>query len=264
LTKHEPTSNQIFDLICSLQRHTTARLNIGCAGFGTPTKANLAFQVAHAKARDAVFTELKADRLADQLKDRGWNACVVESSATNREMYLRHPERGRLLSEESVTRLSRPVKVPDVVVVIGDGLSSLAVTRHSLPMLEQLLPRLNSQGFNSPLIVIATQARVAISDHIGQLLQASIAVMLIGERPGLSAADSLGIYITYEPRIGRLDSERNCISNMHANGLDYETAATEVMGLLNLMRLHKTSGVQLVFQIRKQPQPAAVSFQKPI
>jgi ethanolamine ammonia-lyase small subunit len=258
LTTHEQTPTQASDLICRLQRHTTARLNIGRAGFGIPTKANLAFQVAHAKARDAVFAELQAEGLANQLKERGWDACVVASSATNREMYLRHPEQGRLLSEKSKALLSRPVKVPDVVVVIGDGLSSLAVTRHSLPMIEQLLHRLINQGFSSTLIVIATQARVAISDHIGQLLQASMAVMLIGERPGLSAADSLGIYITYEPRIGRLDSERNCISNIHANGLGYEAAASEVMRLLNLMRLHKTSGVQLAFQIRKRSQPTVI------
>ena len=135
--------------------------------------------------------------------------------------------------------------VPDVVIVIGDGLSSLAVERHAIPVLKCLWPRLQDLGYRLGPIVVATQARVGLADHIGELLHAKLSVMMIGERPGLSAADSLGLYLTYEPRIGRVDSERNCISNVRDEGMTAENAATAVVDLIKSMFVHHASGVSL-------------------
>jgi ethanolamine ammonia-lyase small subunit len=134
---------------------------------------------------------------------------------------------------------------PDVVIVIGDGLSSLAVERNAIPVLKCLWPRLQNLGYRLGSIVVATQARVALADQIGELLQAKLSVMMIGERPGLSAADSLGLYLTYEPRVGRVDSERNCISNVRDEGMSAEKAAAQALDLIKSMFALRASGVLL-------------------
>jgi len=155
------------------------------------------------------------------------------------------PDLGRTLSVESRARLSEPMLAPDVVIVVGDGLSSVAVERNAVPVLELLGRRLRDIGLRLAPIIVATGARVALADEIGELLQARLSVILIGERPGLSAADSLGMYLTFAPRRGRLDSERNCISNIHAAGMTAEAAAARAVELIQSMLEQRASGVLL-------------------
>src|SRR5438067_10992795 len=177
----------------ALRRHTPARVAIGRVGSGLPTQAYLEFQAAHARARDAVHAALDLDAMMQSLAACGWPAIPVRSAAADRQAYLRIPDLGRRLSAESKAALSQPMVAPDVVIVVGDGLSSVAVERNAVPVLELLCPRLRELGLQFGPIVLATQARVALADQIGELLQAKVSVILIGERPGLSAADSLGL-----------------------------------------------------------------------
>jgi ethanolamine ammonia-lyase small subunit len=229
----------------ALRRHTPARIAIGRTGCGLPLKAHLEFQAAHARARDAVQASLHVDALTGALAACGWPVCTVRSAAPNRQVFLRQPTLGRILSAESKSVLSEPMVAPDVVIVIGDGLSSVAVERNAIPVLKILRPQLENHGYLLGPIVVATQARVALADQIGELLQAKSSIMMIGERPGLSAADSLGLYLTYKPRVGRVDSERNCISNVRDGGMSSEKAAAQSLDLIKSMFAHQTSGVSL-------------------
>jgi ethanolamine ammonia-lyase small subunit len=229
----------------ALRKHTPARIAIGRAGYGLPTGAYLDFQAAHARTRDAVHAQLEVEAMARKIAARGWPVITVKSAAEDRQSYLRMPDLGRALSRESRTRLSEPMVAPDVVIVIGDGLSSIAVERNALPVLDVLCKRIGDAALRLAPIILATGARVALADEIGELLQAKLSVILIGERPGLSAADSLGIYLTYEPRKGRVDSERNCISNVHAAGMSAAEAAARAAELITVMLKHRASGVAL-------------------
>jgi ethanolamine ammonia-lyase small subunit len=229
----------------ALRKHTPARIAIGRSGNGLPTSAYLDFQAAHARARDAVHAQLDLDRMAREIAARGWQLIPVTSAAENRQAYLRIPDLGRALSRASKTRLSEPMQVPDVVVVVGDGLSSIAVERNALPVLDLLCARIVALGLRLAPIILATGARVALADEIGEVVQAKLSVILIGERPGLSAADSLGIYLTFEPRRGRVDSERNCISNIHAAGMPAQEAVARAVELIASMLKHRASGVLL-------------------
>ena len=177
----------------ALRRYTPARIALGRAGNGVPTQAHLAFQAAHARARDAVHAGLDAQAFADKLASSGCPVITVRSAAADRQTYLRFPDLGRTLSAESKARLSEPLVAPDVVIVIGDGLSSVAVERNAFPVSQALWSRLQERRYEIAPIIIALQARVALADQIGEVLQANLSVMMIGERPGLSAADSLGI-----------------------------------------------------------------------
>lgn len=229
----------------ALRGLTPARIGLGRVGAGLPLAAHLEFQAAHARARDAVLAPLDVDAVGAAIAGRGWPFRTVQSAAPNRQVFLREPDLGRRLSAESEAELSAPLVAPDVVIVIGDGLSSVAVERNAVPVLERLWPELQKFGYQLGPIVVATQARVALADHIGELLQARLSVMMIGERPGLSAADSLSLYLTYQPRTGRVDSERNCISNVHENGMTAEAAAAQALELIKSMFKHRTSGVAL-------------------
>jgi ethanolamine ammonia-lyase small subunit len=229
----------------SLRKYTPARIAIGRAGFGLPTRAYLDFQAAHARARDAVHAQLDVETMAREITARGWPVIVVTSAAESRPTYLRMPDRGRALSSDSKTRLSEPMLAPDVVIVVGDGLSSIAVERNALPVLELLCKRIPDLGLRLAPIILASGARVALADEIGEVLQAKLSIILIGERPGLSAADSLGMYLTFEPRRGRVDSERNCISNIHAAGMSAEDASSHAIDLIKSMLEHLASGVAL-------------------
>jgi ethanolamine ammonia-lyase small subunit len=228
----------------SLRRHTPARIALGRAGCGLPVKAHLDFQAAHARARDAVHAALDVAALAEKIAC-GSPVLVVQSQAQDRHAFLRFPDLGRRLSPASQALLSEPLVAPEVVIVVGDGLSSVAVERNAVPLLEILCARLRGIGLQVGPIVLATQARVALADQIGELMQAKVAVMLIGERPGLSAADSLGMYLTYDPKVGRVDSERNCISNIHARGMSAEQAAEQAVELIKAMLLHRAAGIAL-------------------
>jgi ethanolamine ammonia-lyase small subunit len=236
----------------ALRRHTPARIAIGRAGSGLPTGAYLDFQAAHARARDAVHAALDADALAQRIVACGVPVITVRSAAADRQAYLRVPDLGRRLAAESKARLSEPMVAPDVAIVIGDGLSAVAVERNAVPVLGALAPALAVAGLRFAPIVLSLQARVALADEIGEVLQAKLSLIMIGERPGLSAADSLGIYLTFAPRIGRLDSERNCISNIREGGMSAAEAAAQAANLIRSMLEHQASGVLLGSKLRER------------
>ena len=191
------------------RRATPARLALGRAGAGMPTDEVLRFGWAHAMARDAIHAALDVPALESALRNGGWEVAQVRSRAPDRTTYLRRPDLGRQLDADDAARLRALAGPPrEVCIVIGDGLSSLAVDRHAAPFLSALRQHLPPALSLTP-VVIASQARVALADEVGQAFGARLSVMLIGERPGLSSPDSLGIYITHAPRRGRHDAERN-------------------------------------------------------
>jgi len=211
---------------------TPARLALGRAGAGMPTDETLRFGWAHAMARDAIHAALDVDVLDAALSAQHWEVVRARSRAADRTTYLRRPDLGRQLDEDDGGRLRVTGRHGcDVCVAIGDGLSSLAVARHAAPLLAALRSHLPAETRFSP-VVIATQARVALADEVGELFGAMLSVMLIGERPGLSSPDSLGIYLTHSPRRGRNDAERNCISNVRPEGLPCEAAAFKLAWLM--------------------------------
>jgi ethanolamine ammonia-lyase small subunit len=221
----------------ALRGTTRARIGLGRTGDALPIKDVLEFQLAHAWARDAVHTPLDTGAITSAIMPLP--SVVVRSKAVDRDMYLRRPDLGRRL--DTVCRL--PKGPFDAVFVIADGLSPVGVQLHAAPLLRACLDRLS--GWSIAPIVIATQARVALGDEVGALLQANLCAVLIGERPGLSVANSLGVYLTYRPEVGRMDSERNCISNIHAHGQSYEAAADMLVWLMTEARSRKLTGVGL-------------------
>lgn len=227
------------------RRSTPARLALGRAGAGMPTDEVLRFGWAHAMARDAIHAALDVPSLAATLRDGGWEVAQARSRAPDRTAYLRRPDLGRQLDAADAQRLRADAHAPvDLCIVVGDGLSSLAVARHAAPLLAALRRQLPPDLSLAP-VVIATQARVALADEVGEAFGARLAIMLIGERPGLSSPDSLGIYITHAPRRGRHDAERNCISNVRPEGLPYATAAFKLAWLLREALRRGLTGVAL-------------------
>jgi ethanolamine ammonia-lyase small subunit len=224
-----------------LRNFTPARVGLGAAGVSLPTREVLAFQLAHARARDAVHAELDIPTLAHELGD----FITVHSEAHDRATYLRRPDLGRRLDPESRRRIQEKSGKFDVAFIIADGLSAQAAQRHAPRILELALPELNAAAWRIAPLVMVEQGRVAIGDEIGYILDADLAVVLIGERPGLSSPDSLGIYFTWQPRPGRTDAERNCISNIHADGLSYPAAVHRLVFLLTESRRRRLSGVRL-------------------
>jgi ethanolamine ammonia-lyase small subunit len=208
----------------ALRSYTPARLGLERTGVSLGTRPLLDFQLAHAQARDAVHAAIDVRMMCDELRRSALPALALESKARDRSTYLRRPDLGRVLSEDSASLL-RPGEY-DVVFVIADGLSALAMERHALRLMREVLPMV--AGWRLAPVCVVEQGRVAIGDAIGEALQAHLAVVLIGERPGLSSPDSLGIYITWEPRRGKKDSERNCISNVREEGLGYTAAANRL------------------------------------
>lgn len=233
----------------NLSRLTTARVGLGRAGGSLPTREVLDFQLSHARARDAVHLALDVPTIEDALATRGWPFLTVQSRAAERAAYLQNPNRGRRLSADGLAALQpwrhEPAPGYDVVFVVADGLSALATQRHAVPLLDVTLPRLQALDWRIAPIVVARQSRVALGDEIGETLGADVVVMLIGERPGLGSADSLGVYVTYGPRVGRSDAERNCISNVRLEGLSYAEAAHKIVYLVTEARRLKLSGVAL-------------------
>jgi ethanolamine ammonia-lyase small subunit len=224
-----------------LRELTAARIALGRAGHSLPTRELLAFQLAHAQARDAVHRALDPAGIAAELAHRGLAHIVIKSAATGRATYLRRPDLGRRVAPECRVRLA-PGDF-DAVIVIADGLSANAVHHHALGFLEVLLPAL--EGWSVAPMIIVEQGRVAIGDEIGQLLNARLAIVLIGERPGLSSPDSLGVYLTWAPHLGCTDAERNCISNIRTEGLDPALAARRVASLARAARSQRLTGVHL-------------------
>ena len=242
----DPARQNDGELWQKLRSLTTARIGLGRAGVSMPTGAQLTFQAAHARARDAVHLPFDRVALAGQIRERRWDSLLLSSRAATRGQYLQRPDLGRQLADASAEALRRyRGGMPDLAIVVADGLSALAAQRHALPLLEQLLPQVSAAGWALAPICLLEQGRVAAGDEIGALLGAGMLAMLIGERPGLSSPDSLGIYFTYAPRIGLSDAERNCISNVRAEGLDYATAALRLMYLMREARRRGISGVAL-------------------
>ncbi len=231
----------------ALRQFTHARIALGRTGASLPTAPLLAFTLAHAQARDAVHARLDTHALRCELERRALDSIEVRSGARDRAQYLRRPDLGRMLDADSAALLGQHAASaqarPDLVVVIADGLSSKAAELHALPLLDRTIARLNDWRVGS--IVVATQARVAIGDPIGELMRADIVAVLIGERPGLSSPASLGVYLTYGPRVGRSDAERNCISNVRPEGLSYDAAAFKLVHLLEAARTRRLTGIGL-------------------
>lgn len=225
----------------SLQSYTPARVALRRSGNSLATSEILAFQQAHAQARDAVHATLNPAALTERIRSTlNLDSIVLSSAAPDRSAYLRRPNLGRTLSPASATLLNFSA---EAVIVFADGLSALAIERHAVPLLRELLPLLSD--WQIAPVCIVQQARVAIADSIGALTHASLSIILIGERPGLSSPDSLGAYITWQPRPGRTDAERNCISNIRVEGLDYPTAAQKIAHYANEARRLKLSGTTL-------------------
>lgn len=231
-----------------LRRHTSARIGLGRAGISQPTAHHLAFQLDHARARDAVHAPLDLAQLEADLASTGIESVRVRSAAGDRRSYLQRPDLGRRLDGDSARQLAELGASfdgpPELAFVIADGLSALAVQRHAVPFLQALLAELPRDWRIAPLTLIE-QGRVAVSDEIGALLRARIVVILIGERPGLSSPDSLGVYMTYAPRVGNTDANRNCLSNIRAAGMTYADAARKLRYLMINALARQLSGVAL-------------------
>lgn len=229
----------------ALKAATPARIFLPSAGATVATSANLAFQLAHAEARDAVEDRLDTAALAEPLRATGLQVLDVDSAASNRRAYLMRPDLGRRLTEASRARLQDFAGGYDFVFVIADGLSARAVAAHAAPLLQAAIAPLQAEGWRIGPLVIVSQGRVAIGDEIGEALDAKLVAVLIGERPGLSSPDSLGVYLTFAPRIGRTDAERNCLSNIRREGMSYAEAARRLVYLASEARRRETSGVAL-------------------
>lgn len=234
-----------------LQGFTDARIALGRAGHSQPTAAHLAFQLAHAQARDAMHLAFDPGDLADALQALGLTSLHLHSAAPDRAAYLQRPDLGRRLDAASRERLqgggAAPER-PDLAFVIADGLSALAAMRHAASLMAALLPRLRADPthrWTVAPVALVEQGRVAIGDEIGEALGARTVVVLIGERPGLSSPDSLGIYFTWAPRPGRRDAERNCISNVRDAGLPPARAAAKLHALLTQARERRLTGIGL-------------------
>ncbi|MBK1665359.1 ethanolamine ammonia-lyase [Rhodospirillum rubrum] len=235
----------VVDPFARFRAATRARVGLGRSGDALPTTALLEFQIAHARARDAVHGAIDAEALARAFAPLP--TATVHSAASDRAVYLRRPDLGRRLDDESAARLDALGEAGqgwDVVFVIADGLSAAAVAAHAQATVRAALETLGGRLSVGPL-VIASQSRVALGDDIGARLKARMVAVLIGERPGLSVADSLGVYITFDPRPGRRDSERNCISNIHADGLHADQAARTLCWLVEEGLRRRITGIGL-------------------
>lgn len=234
----------------ALKQFTAARIALGRNGVSEPLQHSLAFRLAHAHARDAVYAALDKNKLVSPLEQLFPSVLSLQSKATTRDRYLQFPDEGRQLSEAAVAVLSSaaiantyPTGEPPVVVVIADGLSALAVNRHALPLLAELVQRMPFIGRS--ICCLVENGRVAIGDAVGDATGARLSLVLIGERPGLSSPDSLGVYITFQPRQGRTDADRNCISNIRPEGLPISAAADQIQFLVGEILQRKISGVSV-------------------
>jgi ethanolamine ammonia-lyase small subunit len=230
-----------------LRALTPARVALGRSGASLPTEALLDFTLDHARARDAVHAAFDSARIASELAAFGLPVAAVRSRAVDRADYLRRPDLGRQLDAASAAALAGGAANPcELAIVIGDGLSPTAVHAHAVALLRSLVPLLSGpEAVAIGHVVVASGARVALGDEIGAILGARMVLVLIGERPGLSAPDSLGAYLTYAPRPGRTDAERNCVSNVHRAGLSHDEAAFKIAWLVREGLARATTGVAL-------------------
>ncbi len=238
----------------ALTRFTDARIALGRAGHSLPTQAHLAFQLAHAQARDAVHLPLDTAGVAQVIAQAGMQTLQLHSAAKDRDTFLQRPDLGQRLDGASCQTLQAhaasrsPQAVPVLAFVVADGLSAWAVHNHAAPLLAAVAQRLradNAHPWSIAPVAIVQQGRVAVGDEVGELLRASVVVVLIGERPGLSSPDSLGVYLSWGPRVGLKDAERNCISNIRQAGLSIDAAASKLHYLLTRARQLQMTGVGL-------------------
>lgn len=248
-------SNIIENPWALLKDYTDARIGLGRSGVSIPTSHSLAFQLAHAQAQDAVHLPLNVENIVEQLFindiDKETPPILLHSQAINRTTYLQRPDLGRRLDKNS-SEILKKIKVNDntfydLSIVIVDGLSSLAIRENAINFIKKLMTALkeDKQKWNLSPFSIVQQGRVAVGDEVGELLKAKISIVLIGERPGLSSPDSLGLYLTWNPKVGLSDASRNCISNIRSEGLSYEEAVKKTMYLLKESRRLELSGVNL-------------------
>jgi len=228
-----------------LKEFTAARIAIGSTGTSIPTKQSLEFKLAHAHARDAVYSVMDIEKLADDLAVFNRPVLQLHSRAADRAQYLQRPDMGRQADELSINRLADQITGDDVVIIIADGLSARAINDNVPSLLTALVPKVLAANLKLAPICLVQQGRVAIGDGIAAELQAKLSLVLIGERPGLSAADSMGVYLTYAPKPGLTDDSRNCISNIRPGGLDFNTAADKIFYLIQEAFKRKLSGVNL-------------------
>ena len=229
--------------LARLRRFTPARIALGRAGSGQPTAASLSFMWDHARARDAVHAAVDFGAIAKMLRGQDWNVVQVRSAAADRSEYLRRPDLGRRLSAIGRSVVERERRGDDVVIVAADGLSAAAVETNLVSLVDHLRPLLLARALTIGPLVLVEQGRVAVGDEIGELLQARLAVVLIGERPGLSAADSLGAYLTWQPRVGTMDSRRSCLSNIRPSGLAPDEAAGQIADIIERAFSRSATGV---------------------
>ena len=237
-----PSSRSMLDL----RDLTPARVALGRTGASMPTKALLEFTLDHARARDAVHAAFDVPAMISGLRDLGLEAFDVASRVGNRKDYLRRPDLGRTLDPASEQLLASRAGSPcQLAIVLGDGLSPTAVHAHAIELVRSLIGRLAAERIEIGHAVVASGARVALGDEIGAILGARMIVVLIGERPGLSAPDSLGAYLTFAPRVGLTDAERNCVSNIHGSGLGCDEAAFKIAWLIREGLARQVTGVAL-------------------
>jgi ethanolamine ammonia-lyase small subunit len=243
--KHVP-SLILDDPWKNLRAFTAARIALGRTGNAIPLAESLAFKLAHAHARDAVYSKLESEKLQEDLAVFGLPTYWIHSQAPDRAAYLQRPDWGRRLHPDSVSILpTKQDQSYDLALIVADGLSATAVNTHVFSLLQLLIPRLQERGFQLAPLVLVEQGRVAIADEIGYLLQAKASVILIGERPGLSSPDSMGAYLTFEPKIGRTDESRNCLSNIRPEGLSFKMATEKLLYLIQAAFRLQLSGVAL-------------------
>ena len=231
------------DTWTSLKVHTHARIALGNVGGSLPTQEVLNFKLDHAEAKDSIFILLNINELTQEIITFELPLFIIKSRIENRNEYLKRPDLGRRLDEQSVEILGKSAASFDLIFVITDGLSAEAVNVHAVRLIREILPKLTEKYKIG--IVLVEQGRVAIADEIGELLNAKMTAIFIGERPGLSSPQSMGIYTTFAPKIGLTDERRNCISNIHPNGLSYELASKQLINLINQSFALRYSGVDL-------------------
>jgi ethanolamine ammonia-lyase small subunit len=250
-------------LWAGLRRLTAARIGLKRTGASLATGPLLDFKLAHARARDAVHEPLEETRLAADLAGLGGPVLTVASAATNRSNYLMRPDLGRRLAPDSEATLAPHAGRYDVVFVVADGLSARAVQTHAEPTLAAVLPTLRAEGLSIAPPVVVRHGRVAIGDAIAALLGADCVAVLIGERPGLTAPDSMGAYLTWRPGPHTTDADRNCISNIRPDGIGYADAARKLVHMLRAMRARRISGVQLKDDSDRLPVGATIEATTP-
>jgi ethanolamine ammonia-lyase small subunit len=229
-----------------LKQFTNARIALGRAGNALPVDEVLKIKLAHANARDAVYSQIDIAALQHELLKIFDDVLLVKSKVQSRPEYLQRPDLGRKLFDDDAERLKQTIIQPgSICIIVADGLSANAINKHALPVLQHLHMHLETILAPVAPICIATEARVALGDEIGSLLDAAITILLIGERPGLSSPESMSAYITYNPHAGCTDEARNCISNIRPEGLPYDKAAEKIFYLLQQSLQLKYSGVLL-------------------